>query len=160
VSTYALAVSLVLCIAAAVLEGVLAGTGVKQRFAELRQPPLSPPLGMWVVIGVLYYAICFAVLYRILSLGLHSALALIAFALLLALMLANAVWNYVFFRRKNLRGSLMYFYAYGALTLALTSVLVSVDRLAAALLLPYLAYLAYATWWGYRLWRLNEHTAG
>ena len=155
-STRALVVSLLLCIAAAALEGVLAGRGVKQRFAELRQPAFSPPLAMWVLIGVLYYAMCFVVLYRILSRGLDGALAMIAFGLMLALMLANAGWNYVFFRRKSLRGSFLYFYAYGALAFALTGVLARLDNVTAALLLLYLGYVAYATWWGYWLWRLNE----
>ena len=155
-STHALIISLLLCITAAALEGVLAGSGVKQRFAELQQPPLSPPVAMWVVIGVLYYAMCFVVLYRILAGGLVSVLARLAFGLVLALMLANALWNYVFFRRKSLRGSFLFFFAYGALAFALTAVLFALDGLAASLLLPYLAYLAYGTWWGYWLWRLNE----
>jgi tryptophan-rich sensory protein len=60
------------------------------------------------------------------------------------------------FRRKSLRGSFLHFYAYGALAFALTGVLARLDNLTAALLLPYLGYLAYATWWGYSLWRLNE----
>jgi tryptophan-rich sensory protein len=29
------------------------------------------------------------------------------------------------------------------------------DQVAALTLVPYLIYLIYATWWAYRLWRLN-----
>jgi tryptophan-rich sensory protein len=149
-------ISLLLCIVAAALEGAFAGGGVKQRFAELRQPRFSPPLLVWVGIGVLYYAMCFVVFYRILSSGPYSALALIAFGLVLTLMLANAVWNYVFFRRKNTRASFLFFFGYGVLALALAGILLGVDNLAASLLMAYLVYLVYATWWGYSLWRLNE----
>lgn len=155
-ATPALVIAFLLCIAAAAIEGAFAGRGVKQRFAGLRQPTLSPSLTVWAAIGVLYYAMCFAVLYRILSGGLSSALPLLAFGLVLLLMLANAVWNYVFFRRRNLRGSFLFFFGYAALALALTGVLSGFDGLAAALLLPYLVYLVYATRWSYSLWRLND----
>lgn len=46
--TRAVVTSLVICALAAVVEGALAGGGVKQRFAELRLPSFSPPLGIWV----------------------------------------------------------------------------------------------------------------
>jgi tryptophan-rich sensory protein len=155
-SLRALIVSFLVCFAAAAVEGALAGSGVRQRFAELRQPPLSPSLAMWVAVGVLYYAMCFAVIYRILSGGFSSALGLTAFVLVLVLMLANAAWNYVFFRRRNMRISFLFFVGYGALAFALTAVLLPVDGLAASLLGLYLVYLVYAAWWAYRLWQLNE----
>jgi hypothetical protein len=42
--------------AAAVLEGALAGKGARQRLAQLRIPPYSPPFALWLVIGFLFYA--------------------------------------------------------------------------------------------------------
>jgi tryptophan-rich sensory protein len=155
-SLRALIVSFLICFAAAALESVLAGGGVKQRFAELRQPPLSPSLAIWVVVGLLYYAMCFALMYRLLAGDFLSALARTAFALVVILMLANAAWNYVFFRRKNMRGSFLFFVGYGTLAVALAAVLLSIDGLAASLVLLYLCYLVYAAWWAYRLWQLNE----
>ena len=43
--------ALIICIAAAGLEGALAGGGVRQRLAELRMPLYSPPFALWLVIG-------------------------------------------------------------------------------------------------------------
>ena len=62
----------IICAAAAVLEGVLAGEGVRQRLARLRMPPYSPPFALWLVIGFLFYAMCFVILRHVLSTGLVS----------------------------------------------------------------------------------------
>lgn len=150
--------SLTICVAAASLEAVLAGRGVHRRFAELRLPPLSPPLAVWVSIGVLYYALCFFVLYRLLAASSTTFLRPVALGFLIVIMLSNAGWGYLFFRRKDLRASFLAFIPYGLLVLALAGILVPLDPTAAWLLLPYIAYLGYATWWGRRLWRLNEHS--
>ena len=56
----------IICTAAAVLEGVLAGEGIRQRLAQLRMPPYSPPFSLWFVIGFLFYAMCFVILRHVL----------------------------------------------------------------------------------------------
>ncbi len=148
--------ALAICGVSASLEGLAAGRGVARRFAELRLPRYSPPLPLWIVIGLLYYAICFYVSYRLLSGGVGWSPRGAAFALLLVLMSLNVIWNVVFFRRRNLRASYFGFWPYVVVAVALLVVLRYTDVQAAWVFLPYVIYLAYATWWGYRLWRLNE----
>ena len=155
-STREIALSFVICALMAALEGAMAGGGVKQRFASLRFPPGSPTLPVWIAIGALYYAMCFVVVYRLLMHGLTDALAQSAFALVLAVMVYNAAWNWLFFRRRDLRASFLSFIPYAMLIAGLIVCLLKVDRWAAAALTPYLAYLFYATWWGYRVWQLNR----
>jgi benzodiazapine receptor len=144
------------CALAAILEGWAAGGRVKARFAQLRLPPLSPPFVLWIGIGLGYYAMCFFILWRLLTTPIASPTVRLGLALLGALMLANAAWGVFFFRLRNLRLSFLAFPPYVLLTLALEAVLLGVDRLAALIMLPYLLYLIYATWWGYRVWRLND----
>jgi len=134
----------------------LAGNGVRQRFHELRLPAGSPTLPVWIAIGILYYVICLVVLYRLLLHGLSGAFALSAFVLMLAAMIYNSAWNWLFFRRKKMRASFLSFIPYGMLIAVLTVCLLRVDLWAAFTLVPYLCYLPYATWWGYRLWQLNR----
>ena len=149
--------ALVVCAAAAVAEGVAAGGDVTARFAELRLPPWSPPIAVWIGIGVAYYVMCFVILRRLFSKPLAGTVTgRLALVLIGAMMLANAAWGLLFFRLEDLRLSFLAFPPYAILTLALGAVLVRADRVAALVLLPYLLYLVYATWWGYRLWRLNE----
>jgi tryptophan-rich sensory protein len=147
--------ALVLCAISAVLEGVLAGREVQARFADLRLPRYSPPLPVWFVIGGLFYLVCFTILYRLFRLpafGLRDA----ALALTVGMMLMNALWNYVFFRQRNLYLSFLACLPYCLTAVALLFLTLRLDRLAALALLPYLLYLGYAIVWGYGLWRLNR----
>ena len=146
--------ALLICAAGAVLEGALAGRDVRARFAKLRQPPFSPSLLVWLVIGGAYYIICYVILFRLLASELaagHRA----ALALVMALMMANAAWNFVFFRRKDLRASFLAFLPYTLVAVALMLILAGIDRTSALVLTPYLLYLCYSVWWSYRVWVLN-----
>jgi benzodiazapine receptor len=142
--------ALLICIAAATLEGVLAGSGVRQRLASLRTPPYSPPFPVWLLIGVAYYTICFIVLRQLLA-GRFT----LPLALLVLVLLANALWSILFFRWRDLRASFIAFIPYTALVAALIVSVVRSHPFGAGLFICYFAYLLYATWWGYRLWLLN-----
>jgi benzodiazapine receptor len=149
--TRAAVTALGICAGSAALEGLFAGQGVTQRMKELRLPPYSPPLAGWIGIALFYYVACFVVLYRLLAYGQLSALALIV-----ALMIINAIWNYFFFRRKDVRVSFYLSLPYAVLATVLAAWLFRIDTTAAWTFLPYMMYLLYAGWWGYNLWRLNE----
>jgi len=151
----AYALALVICAAAAALEGMAAGGDVRARFSELRLPPYSPPLALWIGIGAGYYAMCFGILIRLLSLKAPSDGRAAALTLTVAIMIVNAGWGVLFFRRKNLRASYLAFFPYGILVATLAMLVARIDAVSALLLLPYLLYLIYATWWGREVWRLN-----
>jgi translocator protein len=142
--------ALLICIAAAALEGVLAGSGVRQRLAALRMPRYSPPFPLWLLIGFAYYTICFVVLRQLLAGSFRLPLALLVLVLL-----ANALWSILFFRWRDLRASFVAFIPYAALVVALAISLVRSYPFGAGLFTCYCAYLLYAMWWGYRLWLLN-----
>jgi translocator protein len=153
--TRAIFYSLAICALGAALEGLFAGSGIKQRLANVRSPSYAVPFWGWMVIGSLYYIICFAVSYRLFLLP--AALARnCAFALLGAIMFVNALWNYFFFRTGNLFHAYLLGLPYGAIAISLfLLLLLRVDRMAAWFLLPYMLYLFYASILGYRLWKLN-----
>ena len=149
----------IICAATAVLEGVLAGKGARQRLAQLRMPPYSPPFAIWLVIGFLFYAMCFAILRHLLSMGLVSPSQVFAFVLTLVLLLANAFWSVLFFRWCDLRASFIAFVPYAILVAALVVLLATTYPLGAILLSFYCVYLIYGARWGYHLWRLNTPNA-
>jgi len=131
---------------------MLAGSGVRQRLASLRMPPYSPPFPVWLAIGVVYYAICFTVLRRLL---IDSFM--VSLTLLVLVLLANAFWNVLFFRWRDLRASFIAFIPYALLVAALVVSLSGNYPFGAVLFMCYSAYLVYALWWGYRLWLLNPN---
>jgi hypothetical protein len=148
--------ALSICLAAAIAEGALSGTGVKARIGELRNPGFGPTVWVWVLIGMAYYVLFFFVLRSLLTLQPTIHWTVAAIALTTLLLILNAGWNWVFFRKKNLRWSFLFFGPYLTVALLLAVVL----RLLGNPLLPwyllYLAYLVWATWWSYRVWRLNS----
>lgn len=156
--TRAIIYSLAICALGAALEGLCAGSGIKQRLANLRSPSFAIPFWGWMVIGGLYYLICFAVLYRLFLLPPSYARSA-AFALLGTVMFINALWNYFFFRTRNLFHPFLLGLFYSAIAISLfLLLLLRIDRMAATCLLPYIIYLCYANIWGYRVWKLNPQS--
>jgi translocator protein len=151
--------AVIICVFAAALEGLIAGGGVRARFRELRLPSYSPSLRIWVVIGGLYYILCYIILYRLLAAGLPSSRHQLAFVLLLVLMVLNAGWGWLFFRRRDLRASYLAFFVYDVVALVLAALLARIDPTSALLLVPYLLYQLYAIWWAHRLWKLNTNSS-
>ena len=151
----AISISLMICILAATLEGVCAGKHVKSYFAELRWPRYSAPLWVWYIIGGLYYLIFCFVIYRVLRIDSESILRPAVLGLILFMMVVNALWNYVFFRARNLFVAFIGASLFPILDITLFFCLLWLDSIAAWSLLPYLLYRLYALWWGYGLWKLN-----
>ena len=90
----------------------MSGTGIKSRFAELRFPKGAPPLWTWSIIGGAYYVLFFLLLRSILARPPISFWTSVTLTLTAALLIANASWNWVFFRKKDLRWSFMLFVPY------------------------------------------------
>jgi len=149
----------IICVAAAILEGALAGKGARERLAQLRMPAYSPPFAVWLVIGFLFYVMCFVILRHVLSTGLVSLPQVLALVLTVVLLLANAFWSVLFFRWRDLRASFIAFVPYTVLVAALVILLANTYSLGAILLSFYCIYLIYSTRWGYHLWRLNSPNA-
>jgi tryptophan-rich sensory protein len=150
-------IALAICAVAAILEGAAAGPDVKKRLASLRVPRWALPFRAWIVVGAIYYVLCFVVLFRLLTVQ-PSNLRTLALAATVMLMAANAAFNLVFFRWGDLRASFLFFFPYSGLALGLFVLLVLVDPLASAVFGPYLVYFVYATAWGYQVWCLNPRT--
>lgn len=151
---YAILVSIGICVLAAALEGACAGRNVKAFFSTLTFPPHSAPLWVWSLIGGGYYLIFGFVTYRLLRLD-SSQLKNTALALVLFMMIANGLTNYVIFRARNLYMSFIIGCLFPVMDITLLIFLTQLDAIAAWSLMPYLIYRVYAVWWGYALWKTN-----
>jgi tryptophan-rich sensory protein len=158
-SLHAILISVGVCSVAAALEGICAGNNVKSYFAGLKSPAYSPPLWFWYIIGGVYYTTFGFVLYRILRHRSNSALTNVALGVVLAMLLANALWNYVFFRARNLRFALVLAFVAPLMDLVLLVCLTRLDGPAAWALIPYLIYRLYSVWWAFGVWKMNPTPA-
>lgn len=148
--------AIAICAAAAVLEGACSGIGVKRRFAELSLPKYSPPLWAWALIGAGFYIIHLIVLHALLADSSESAIVSTAVVAIGVLLAANAAWNYLFFYKRSLTGTLMLTVPYIALTVTIGTLLWVIATGVAPLYLLYLLYLPYMAWWTYAIWRRNS----
>lgn len=153
---YAILISVGACALTAGLEGLCAGKDVKAFFSQLRLPPYSPPVWLWSIIGGLYYVIfCFA-LSRLLYVNSDSRLRPLTIALILFMMIVNALANYVIFRAKNLHLNFILCAFFPLLDVTLFVCLFLLDRWGAWSLVPYLLYRIYSVWWCYAIWKTNS----
>jgi tryptophan-rich sensory protein len=124
-------------------------------YAGLAKPSFTPPNGAFgPVWGLLYLGMMIAA-WRLLSLapwqrGRGAALA--AFYLQLAL---NAAWSWAFFGLHSPLAGLVVILPLLALILETIRRFRPLDRVAAALLVPYALWVAYATALNAGIWRLN-----
>jgi tryptophan-rich sensory protein len=128
---------------------------VRAFFQTLRFPRYSAPLWVWSIIGVLYYGVFGFVAFRLLNSVPPSFLERITLALIVTMMIGNALANLVIFRARNLRVSYLIGCVFAALDVILVVCVLRLDGLAASALVPYLAYRVYGVWWGRELAKLN-----
>ncbi len=144
-----------ICVISAAAEGLLAGSHVDRFLEELKQPPWALRKGVELWIAFAYYGAAFVTLLRLFDLRQADQFTLLPMILLIAMMTLNLAWNFLFFRRKDLRLSFLLFAPYSLVVLSLLWCMSKIDVLAACLLLTYSLYLPYALLWSYRVWKLN-----
>jgi tryptophan-rich sensory protein len=145
--------ALVICAGMAAFEGVCAGRDPMKQLRDLHQPRWSPPPIVWIVIGILWYAICFTALVRLLPTDDRTVSPL---WLLIALMAANAAANVPLFRMRRLDLAFLSLLPYWALLAAFIWSVRDIDPVSLSLFALYSAYQVYAAAWGWSLWRLNN----
>ena len=146
-------IALLVCAVAAAFEGFCAGRDPMGQLRALRQPRWAPPNWMWVLIGLGWYAICFAALVRLLPGWPGTRRAIV---LLVALMLANGAANLLQFRLRRLDLAFLFLFPYWLLLAGLLWVVCPLDRLICTLFGIYAVYQLYAAAWGWSLWRMNR----
>jgi tryptophan-rich sensory protein len=139
-------------IAAAAFEGLCAGKNPMAQLKALKQPPWSPPTGLWVAIGLIWYGLCLVALLRLLPLWRQDSAPVL---LLVLLMLANGAANLFQFRLRRLDLALLFQFPYAVLLAAFLWRSARLDPAIPWLFSPYCLYLPFAALWAWRLWRMN-----
>jgi len=137
------------------LSGKLANSGYGNRwFAALAKPELIPPGWVFGAAWTLLYilmALAFAMVLHARGArgrGVAIALFLIQFAL-------NLIWSPLFFRAHQVGDALALILVLTVLVAVTTALFQRIRRAAGWLLLPYLLWLAFATYLNYEVDRLN-----
>ena len=152
--TIGLAVSIVTCFGAAWLGSRLTTPSIAGWYAALRKPPWTPP--NWIfgpVWSALYLSMAIAawLVWRKLELP-GAKLALLLFAIQLAL---NVGWSAIFFAVHRPDFAFAEIILLWLAILGTSVVFWPLSRAAGWLMVPYLAWVAFASTLNYAIWRLN-----
>ncbi|MEH3147752.1 MAG: tryptophan-rich sensory protein [Methylobacterium frigidaeris] len=128
-------------------------------YAGLARPSFTPPNWVFPVAWTILYSMMALALWRILGRRPMTgtaqrtwALAVAAFFVQLVL---NAAWTLVFFAGHDPFGGLVVIVALLLAILWTARLFLSLDRVAGLLLVPYAAWVAYATVLNAAIWRMN-----
>ncbi|MFC4449122.1 TspO/MBR family protein [Halorussus aquaticus] len=150
----ALVASVLVCELAGIVPSILTADEVATWYPTLVKPAFTPPSWVFGPVWTALYLLMGVALYLVWrsdrSRVRRTALAL--FGVQLAL---NAAWTLVFFGSQAIVGGLAVIVALLALVVATVAAFARIDRRAAALLVPYLLWVGFATALNYELWRLN-----
>ena len=123
-------------------------------YAALAKPAWNPPNAIfapvWSVLYGLMAVAAWLVWRRAGFSGAGAALGLFAVQLIL-----NALWSYLFFGRHQPGLAFGDIVVLWVAILSVVLLFLRVDRVAGALLLPYLAWVSFAAYLNFTLWRLN-----
>ncbi len=138
-----------------ILGGLVTAPNIPDWYAALTKPPGTPPNGVFGPVWTTLYVMMIVAAWRLL--GLPSKTpgrqpALIAFFLQLAL---NGLWSWVFFAARSPALGLIVILLLVGAVIATIRLAARIDRTAAWLLVPYLAWISYATYLNLGILRLN-----
>ena len=150
----ALAAFLVLTLGTGLLGQLAVGTSLDTWYRNLAKPPLTPPDWIFAAVWTVLFVLMAVAAWRVwLTLpGPGRRVSLIVFGLQLAL---NLGWIIIFFGLQLPRVALAMLLALVLAVLADTILFAQRDRVAATLMLPYLAWLGFAGYFNLGIANLN-----
>jgi tryptophan-rich sensory protein len=149
------AASLLLCfliVFAAEALGAVASIDAAAFYARLTQPAWAPPGWLFGPVWTLLYTLMALALWRVWR---SRSTASVPVVLFLLQLMVNAAWSWLFFRWHLGAASFVWIVLLLALLAATTRAFWRVDRVAATLLLPYLAWVTFACALTWTVWRAN-----
>ena len=141
---------------AAAAVGAVATRQAPEFYAQLVRPDWAPPGWLFGPVWTVLYALMGIAAWRVWrKAGFGSALYLF-----LAQLALNALWSWLFFAWRLGAAAFAEVVVLWALIAATLAAFLRIDRLAGALLLPYLLWVSFACALTYAVWRANPQVLG
>lgn len=149
----ALAGFILVCLAAGWLGSIATTPAIPTWYAGLEKPPFNPPNAVFPIVWTILYILMGTAAWRVWRTGSPEArVALLPFFIQLAL---NVLWSFAFFGTESPPLGFAVIVLLGAAIVWCIVVFRPVDRWAALLLLPYLAWVSFAAVLNAAIWTLN-----
>jgi len=151
-----LAASVVLCMLAGFIGSIFTTPKIQSWYAGLAKPSFAPPNWLFGPVWTALYVMMAIALYLVWRKGLAAKgvkVALVVFFVQLAL---NTLWSYAFFGAESPLAGLVVIVALWAMIAATIAAFAPVSRAAAALLVPYILWVSFATVLNAAIYLLNR----
>lgn len=136
------------------LSGVAAGGDFVRFYDELRKPPGTPPPGAFGPAWTVLYLLMGVAAWLVWREGL-SRQTIVALGLFAAQLALNFAWSLIFFGQHRIGAALVEIVVLWLAILATVVAFWLVRPAAGILLLPYLAWVSFASYLNAGIWRLN-----
>jgi len=149
-----LVISLALCFGAAALGSWMTYPNIASWFVGLNKPFFSPPNWLFAPVWTVLYAMMAIAFWRVWTLGRGTALEVAALAFAIQLVL-NVAWSGAFFGLHMPWLALIDIIALILAIIATMGAFSRIDGLASWMLIPYLAWVSFASVLNAAIWWLN-----
>ena len=148
----ALLAFLLLTLAVGAVAGIATAKGVNGWYATLEKPSFNPPNGVFAPVWTTLYVLMAIAAWRVWRLRGIASVALILFFVQLAL---NFAWSFIFFTAHDIRVALMEIAVLWLAIVLTTIAFFRADRIAGWLMVPYIAWVSFASLLNYSVYQLN-----
>lgn len=144
----------VVCLAVSAIGGAITSTTVDTWYQEIAKPRFNPPDWVFAPVWTTLYILIAIAGWRVWRSArtLARSLALVAYAIQLVL---NLAWSFLFFGLRRIDLALIEIFVLLVAIVFTSHLFWKIDRPAAAMFIPYVIWVAYATALNFELWRLN-----
>jgi tryptophan-rich sensory protein len=145
----------VACVLLGAAGGLITAPQIETWYATLDKPGFTPPNWVFGPVWTLLYALQGVAAWLVWRAGLDRRAVRVALALFATQFALNVAWSPVFFGLESPALGLVVIVPLWVAIVATIAAAARVERRAAALLVPYLAWVSFATLLNYAIWTLN-----
>ena len=142
----------VVCELVGILGSIFTVRAIPTWYARLRKPTFSPPNWLFGPVWTILYALQGIAAYLVFQQTGNGP----AFELFIIQLLLNACWTPLFFGAKRIGAAFAEIIVLLIFIVVTTTLFFSVNAIAGWLMVPYAAWVAFATMLNYKIWRLNR----
>lgn len=147
--------SIGICELAGIIGSIFTFSSVKTWYLTLNKPSFNPPSSIFGPVWTILYLLMGVSLYLILLKLKKNKSVKYAVKTFFIHLVFNSLWSIVFFGFHNLSLSLVIIVILLGLIIYLIKLFEKIDKNASMLLLPYVAWVAFATVLNFTIWSLN-----
>ncbi len=143
------------CESAGIIGALFTVSSIPTWYTAITKPSFNPPSWIFSPVWIVLYALMGIAAYRVSRLGMKNKPVRNAVFLFLIHLVFNTLWSIIFFGGRNIPLGFVDISIIWVLVIFLTLRFHDLDRVSSYLMLPYLAWVSFATVLNYNIWLLN-----